>query len=166
MVDERLADLLYILDESPDAAYSVNMSRSFSILLAAAILLQTLLGGFAAAGTICLGGGHEHPQEAATSSCAIDCSHAAFTGVMPAAVEGAHGDCGCVDIELDFDDFLSVLPRSDSTLTPAEMPALVETLLYSDRDLATNHLIQSYPKWFEPGRAQRAACLSSTRLIV
>lgn len=142
------------------------MSRSFSILLAAAILLQTMLGGLAGAGTICLGGGHEHPQEAATSSCALDCSHAASMGVLPAAVADVHRDCGCIDIDLSFDDFLSVLPRFDNSVTPAAMPAPADTLLPMISDCHARRPIQLTPKWFDPGGSHRVAFLSITRLIV
>lgn len=155
-----------MLDKLPDAAYNISMPKSFFILLATAILMQSMLGSFAAAGAICLGGGHDHSQETTASSCALSCSHAVSTGVMPTAVEDVHDDCGCVDIELAFDDFLSILPRVDSTLTPAAMPARIEILLYADREVATNYLIQIGPKWFDPSGTERVARLSTTCLIV
>jgi hypothetical protein len=142
------------------------MPKPFAILLVGAVLLQSLFGVVAGAGAICLGGGHEHPQDAATENCDLDCSHANRSMPLPAPVGEPHGDCSCVDLDLSIAELLIPLPRLDTEaltdvlLPPVELVAI--TLLEPEYLFRPKPV----PKWFDPGGTQRIADLSTTRLIV
>ncbi|MGB1125844.1 MAG: hypothetical protein ACPG4Q_11615 [Phycisphaeraceae bacterium] len=142
------------------------MPKPFAILLVGAVLLQSLFGAVAGAGTICLGGGHEHPQEAATESCELDCSHATQSMPLPAAVGEPHGDCSCVDLDLSIAELLTPLPRLDAKALPDVLLPPVE--LFAITLVEPGYLLSPppVPKWFDPSGTQRIADLSTTRLIV
>jgi hypothetical protein len=142
------------------------MPKPFSILLIGAVLLQSLFGAVAGAGTICLGGGHEHPEEAATASCELDCSHATGSTSLPSPVGEAHADCSCIDIDLSVSELLSSVPRSDNTSVPALLPGSTELPLIDQLDWQPKRYLPPTPSWFDPGGTQRVSHLSTTRLIV
>ena len=142
------------------------MPKPFAILLVGAVLLQSLFGAVAGAGTICLGGGHEHPADAETTSCGLDCSHASDRIPMPAPVEEVHGDCSCVDIDLSLSELLSSVPRGDNSYIPALMPEPIELPLVAQIDWQPKRFMPPVPSWFDPGGTERVSHLSTTRLIV
>ena len=142
------------------------MTKPFAILLVGAVLLQALFGAVAGAGTICLGGGHEHPQDAATESCELDCNHATQRTPLPAPVGEPHGDCSCVDLELSISELLTPLPRLDAKALPDALLMPVEQVTVSITDWSYRPSPPHVPKWFNPCGTQRIADLSTTRLIV
>lgn len=142
------------------------MSKSFSILLVAAILLQSMLGGLAAAGTICLGGGHEHPPTAASDRCELDCSHASETTSLPSPVAESHDDCSCVDLELSVSDLLATLPRLEMKALPDALLASVARVTLPLADWTVRPCLSHVPRGFDPGGTQRIADLSTTRLLI
>ena len=142
------------------------MPKAFAILLVGAVLLQSLLGAVAGAGTVCLGGGHEHAEEAETTSCGLDCSHASGRTLLPAPVEEAHTDCSCVDIDLSVSELLSLVPRGENGSIPALMPVFTERPLIAQIDWQPRRFIPPVPSWFDPGGTERVFHLSTTRLIV
>lgn len=154
------------LNKRAYVAYSSAMVNASSILLAAAIMLQSLLGGIAAAGTICLGGGHEHPQDAISASCELDCSHATGRTQLPAPVAETHGNCGCVDLELNVSELLTTLPRLEAQLLPIAFLLPIPQATLSIADLGAGPCLSDVPSWFDPGGTQRIAHLSTTRLNV
>ena len=142
------------------------MPKSFAMLLVGAVLLQSLFGAVAGAGTICLGGGHEHPQDAATESCELDCSHATQRSPLPALVGKPHGDCSCVDLDLTIVELQMPAPRLDAKVLPDALLLPVELVTVSVSDWAYRLGPPHVPKWIDPGAAQRIVDLSTTRLIV
>ena len=142
------------------------MPKPFAILLVGAVLLQSLFGAVAGAGTICLGGGHEHPQEAATESCELDCSHTGQRSPLPVPVGEPHSDCSCVDLDLSISELLTPAPRLDAKVLPDALLVPLELVTVSVSDWAYRLSPPHVPKWFDPGRTQRIADLSTTRLIV
>lgn len=154
-------------NNSVDNAYSViQMPKPFAILLVGAVLLQSLFGAVAGAGTICLGGGHEHPVDAKTTSCSLDCSHASGRTSLPAPVDEAHGDCSCVDIDLAISELLSPAPRGDSSCIPLLLPESIDLPLIALVDWQPKRYLPPVPAWFDPGGTERISHLSTTRLIV
>lgn len=137
-----------------------------SILVAAAVMFQSSLGTVAGAGTICVGGGHEHPEEAASKSCELDCGHASVRTLFPSLVEENHNDCSCVDIDLSISELLTRLPRVESTSTPALLLATSEVMLLGHSDWGPTRFLPPVPSWFDPGGTQRVTHLATTRLIV
>lgn len=141
-------------------------TKAFSILLAIAVVIQSFLGGIAGAGTLCLGGGHDHPEGDIAQSCELDCSHASSLGSIPSPVMENHSDCSCVDIDLSISELLTTPPRfdtytvSDATLLSAE-PMLIPLV-----DWGWASSCSRIPKWFDPGGTQRVANIATTRLIV
>ena len=142
------------------------MPKPFAILLISTMLLQSLFGTVAGAGTICLGGGHEHPEEAATTSCELDCSHATGSTSLPSPVDEAHADCSCIDIDLSVSELLPTVPRSDNASVPALLPDSSELPLVTQLDWHPKQFVSPVPYWFDPGGTQRVSHLSTTRLIV
>lgn len=140
------------------------MTKPFAILLVGVVLLQSLFG--AVAGTLCLGGGHEHPGEAATTSCELDCGHASGRTPLPTPVGEVHADCSCVDIDLSISELLSPAPRVESISIPALLPEFYELTVAVQIDWEPKRFLSPMPSWFDPGGAQRVTHLSTTRLIV
>ncbi|MFK7789813.1 MAG: hypothetical protein AB8C95_10025 [Phycisphaeraceae bacterium] len=140
------------------------MSKAFAILIAVAISLQSLLGGVAAAGTICLGGGHEHPAEASSKSCSLDCSHASSETSLPTLVDEPHDGCGCVDLDLSITEFVTTLPRYEAlTAEGALLSPLAQSVL-PPAQWSSRPTLSPVPKWFDPGDARHLAVLSTSRL--
>ena len=130
------------------------------------MVFQSLLGGLAAAGTICMGGGHEHMVEDVAQSSELDCSNASSSMMLPAPGEDDHADCSCVDIDLAISALLTTLPRREANAVPDGLllPVTQVTILLTDRGLSP--CPSHPPKWFDPGGTQRIADISTTRLIV
>lgn len=141
-------------------------TKSFSILLAAAVMIQSLLGGIAGAGTICLGGGHDHPEGDIAQSCALDCSHASLLGSLPSPVMENHSNCSCVDIDLSISELLTTPPRFDTEAVSNDILFAAEPMLIPLIDWGWTSSCSHLPKWFDPGTARRNLDLSTTRLIV
>ena len=100
--------------------FSVMRPNPFPILLAAAMVIQSFLVGVAGAGTLCLGGGHVHPEQDSAPGCALDCSHAATTLSLAAPVTEPHPDCSCVDMDLSMSD-PSVAPPRVELIAPVDV---------------------------------------------
>ena len=140
------------------------MLRLPHILIAAAVAFQSLLGTVGSAGVVCLGGGHEHPEQSLVQDCELDCSHTSTGTPLPTPVGEKHSDCGCVDIDLSFSEFLNNFHRVENPITPGFVfaPSDFASIGYCDiiRVLPTT----SY--WFDPGGSQRVTHLSTVRLRV
>ena len=137
-----------------------------SILVVAAVVLQSLFGTVAGAGAICLGGGHEHPEEAVSKSCELDCGHASGRAPFPSMVEESHNDCSCVDIDFSISELLTALTRVGSTSTPPPLLVTSEVMLVGHCDWGPTRFLRPVPSWFDPGGTQRVTHLATTRLIV
>lgn len=142
------------------------MNRLLPILIAAAVLFQSLIGAASMTGTVCFGGGHEHPDSAKSQGCELDCSHASNRIPLPAPVEDNHPDCPCIDIDFSISELLTTLPRMESTSTAACVPAPFESPLIGFLDFRPIRYWPPVPSWFDPGGTQRVTHLSTTRLIV
>jgi len=145
---------------------TIVSTKAFSILLALAVVFQSLLGGLGAAGTICLGGGHEHPAGDITQSCELDCSHASSFMVLPAPVEDNHTSCSCVDIELSVSEQLTTPPRLEVNAVPEVLLLPIAQVTLPLVDWGSSPWSSHAPSWFDPGGIQRIADISTTRLIV
>lgn len=130
------------------------------------MVFQSLVGGLGAAGTICLGGGHEHPIEDVAQSCELGCSHASSFIVFLAPVEDNHTGCNCVDIELSISELMTTLPRLEANAVPDVFLLPVTQVTLPLIDWGASPWRSQPPKWFDPGGTQRISDISTTRLIV
>ncbi|MDX9911400.1 MAG: hypothetical protein RBS39_06185 [Phycisphaerales bacterium] len=137
------------------------MRQTLTLMLAAVVALNALLSGAGGDGVLCLGGGHRHgPEE--VPQCASGCGHEA--SVLP--VRACEHDCGCIDVEFAVVDVLTH-PRIDdggvvgAAIAPA--PAWGVMLVASGMEHRGPPVP---PPWFDPGRAQRLALVSSVCLIL
>lgn len=140
------------------------MLRLPHILIAAAVAFQSLLGTVGSAGVVCLGGGHEHPEQSLVQDCELDCSHTSTGTPLPTPVGEKHSDCGCVDIDFSVSEFLNNFHRVENPTTPGFI--LTTSDFTSIRYCDTIRVLPTTPNWFDPGGSQRVTLLSTVRLLV
>lgn len=142
----------------------MHMLRLTHTLIAAAVAVQSLLGMVSVAGVVCLGGGHEHPDQSLVQNCELDCSHASTGIPLPTPVGEKHSDCGCVDIDFSVSEFLNNFHRVENPTTPGFI--LTTSDFTSIRYCDIIRVLPTTRYWFDPGGSQRVTQLSTVRLLV
>ncbi|MEE3002314.1 MAG: hypothetical protein VX908_06455 [Planctomycetota bacterium] len=141
--------------------------RITTCLVLAAIMLQSVFGGLQGSVVICLGGGHEHEQVAATEQCEWGCSHHDEL-VTPTSDEEHIANCDCTDIELGLITLLRTPRGVDHDLQVVLAAPLEVASVQHDHAEASSPSMRGPPGILQddPGTSHRLTVVRSTRLII